>query len=103
MVWKKLTVGSTPTVLFRVVNVANRATAMPSLKRDSPSITREILSGRPAFFKILMAEIGSVGATILPSIHDSINVISIPTSLICKDNPRILRWLRMWKRKPVMK
>ena len=44
----------------------NTATPVPSLKRDSPSMTVDTFLERPAFFRMLVAAIGSVGETIHP-------------------------------------
>ena len=45
---------------------ANKATPIPSLNNDSPSITVDIPFGNPNLFSILVAAIGSVGEIILP-------------------------------------
>ena len=47
----------------------NSATPTPSLNSDSPSIRKEMFFGSPNLLRILVAAIGSVGATMLPNIR----------------------------------
>ena len=49
------------------------------ISRDSASMRKPVFLGKPNFFKILVAAIGSVGATILPNIRASVKLKESPS------------------------
>ena len=56
-----------PLFVIRLRTKINNATPVPSLNRDSLSMTTETFLDRPSLFRIPVAAMGSVGDTILPS------------------------------------
>ena len=62
------------------------ATPVPSLNRDSPSITAVTFFESPNLFKIPVAAIGSVGETMVPRRKQSVNPIFNPSKEVIPQN-----------------